>query len=203
MRRRSKPESPTKRAGDRVTIRAHSQEDPRGGGEGQASRVPAQGAGGLGSPDWPQVRECASLDSGTSLPASVSDASISTVEPELSHYKGISLKNIGRDAKGRVIPHKRSDIVARQVAEWAAGGYDANAIAVRLNIRPGLLKECYAVELATGADQVGMEVTSHIIKRTQKSDRMAIFYAKAKMGWRDGEGKPLDTGVLMIHIHAD
>lgn len=150
------------------------------------------------------MRECTPLspENQPHVPASVSSTEVETVEPELSHYKGIALKNVGRDAKGHVIPHKRSEQTAEQVAIWAAGGYDLNAIAVRMNIRPGLVKECYGKELALGSELVGMEVTEHIVARVKKSDRMAIFYAKAKMGWRDGESKPLETGVLNIHIHA-
>lgn len=119
----------------------------------------------------------------------------------LSHYRGTALKNVGRDARGRVIPHKRSEIVARKVAAWAAGGYNKNDIAVLLNIRPGLVEECYGRELNHGERMVGMELTDHIVKRAKKSDRMAIFYAKSRMGWRDGDGKPEDTGILDIHIH--
>lgn len=197
----------SKRAEPRAAMR--TQEDPRRVGEGQSSRVPSAGAGGLHSGDEPQMRECAPplsenlpYDPVSDLPPSVSSSEVETVEPELSHYKGLALKNVGRDSRGRVIPHKRSEQTAQQVAIWVAGGYDLNAIAVRMNIRPGLVKECYGRELATGADQVGMEVTEHIVARTKKSDRMAIFFAKAKMGWRDGESKPLDTGVLNIHIHV-
>lgn len=100
-----------------------------------------------------------------------------------------------------MIPHRRSENVAQQIREWVAGGYDLNAISVRLNIRPGLIKEHYSVELAMGADHVGMDMTSHILSRAKQSDRMAVFFAKAKMGWRDGDGKPQDVSVLDIHIH--
>lgn len=125
------------------------------------------------------------------------------VSPPLSHYKGTSLKNVGRDSNGKVIPHKRSERTAKLVAVWAAGGYTKEDIAIRLNIRPGLVEECYGKELRHGADAIGMDMTNHIIKRAKGgSDRMAIFYAKAKMGWRDGESKPLDTGLLNIHIHT-
>jgi len=108
---------------------------------------------------------------------------------------------VGRDAGGKVIPHIRSEKIAQQIREWVAGGYDLNAIAVRINVRPGLIREHYAVELAMGSEHVGMDMTSHILKRAKESDRMAVFFAKAKMGWRDGDAKPLDTGLLDIHIH--
>lgn len=121
----------------------------------------------------------------------------------LSHYKGFSLKNVGRDSKGRVIPYRYSTKVARQISQWTLGGYDENAICVALNMRPGILKQLYGKELAVGSDLAGMDLTSHIMKRAKASDRMAIFVAKAKMGWRDGESRPLDTGgLLSITIHT-
>jgi len=81
------------------------------------------------------------------------------------------------------------------------GGYSTNDIAVALNMRPGLLKELYGRELAHGVELMGMDMTSHIVERAKQSDRMAIFVAKARMGWRDGDGKPTDTGILSIVIH--
>lgn len=121
-------------------------------------------------------------------------------QPTLADYKGMSLASIGRDSKGRVIRHTRSEKVARQIRVWVAGGYDVNAICINLNIRPGLLKQLYPVELAIGAEQVGMEMTSHIVQRAKRSDRMAIFFAKAKMGWT--EDAQQSTGSLLnINIH--
>jgi hypothetical protein len=120
----------------------------------------------------------------------------------LTHYKGTSLKNVGRDARGRVIPHAYSSKVAAQIATWVACGYNENDIAIRLNIRPGLLREVYGKELRHGKEQVGMEVSSHIMQRVKKSDQMAIFYAKAQMGWRDGNAKPVDADVLNLIIHT-
>lgn len=120
----------------------------------------------------------------------------------LHHYKGTSLKNIGRTADGKVIPHKRSEITARRVATWAVGGYTKEDIAILLNIRPGLVEECYGRELRHGKDMVGMDLTSHVIKRAKQNDNMARFVLKSQFGWRDGDSKPLDTGLLNIHIHA-
>lgn len=122
----------------------------------------------------------------------------------LSEYKGFSLKNIGRDPKtGKNIPYKYSSRVAKQITVWiAAGGADLNAICVRLNMRPGTLKALYGKEIALAVDQVNMDVGAHILSRVKKSDRLAVFYAKAKMGWRDGDAKPTDTGVLNIVIHT-
>lgn len=154
---------------------------PANRGEGQSERVPRQGAGVHPSGDDPTGYE---------------------VLPPLSHYKGTSLANIGRDKNGRVIPHKRSEKTALQVARWATGGYTKNDIAIALNIRPGLVEECYGKELRHGKDFVGMDMTAHVIKRAKHNDNMARFVLKSQFGWRDGESKPLDTGLLNIHIHT-
>lgn len=152
---------------------------------GQSARVPPQVAGERLSGDTPQV---------PSNPPALSD--------EPTDYKGISLAKIGYDASGKVIPHKRSEKIARQIKTWVAGGYDFNAICIALNLRPGLVKRHYTTEIQMGLDLIGMEMTSHIVARAKKSDRMAIFFAKARMGWRDGESAKVDTGVLNIHMHT-
>lgn len=136
------------------------------------------------------------------LPAPVPPAPVPAGDPPLEHYKGTALKNIGRDKNGKVIPHKRSEITAKKVSIWVAAGYNVNDIAVFLNIRPGLVKECYGREINHGEQLVGMDMSNHIVARAKKSDRMAIFYAKARMGWRDGDTKAPETGLLNIHIHT-
>lgn len=182
--------SPARARDPRIAKRARSP-----GGGGSSSRVPPAAGRSDHSADSPLTGEV--------IPAASSAGALPASPPsdEPSHYKGIPLHRVGRDSAGKVIPHRRSETVAQQIREWVAGGFDLNAIAVRLNVRPGLLKECYSVELAAGADHVGMDMTSHILKRAKESDRMAIFFAKARMNWRDGDGKPMDTGVLDIHIH--
>lgn len=138
-----------------------------------------------------------------SLPATLNALPLPDEDASLTEYKGTSLRNIGLDKKGQVIQYVRSTKIARQVAVWVAGGYSANDICIRLNMRPGKLKELYGQEIAHGLEMVGMEMTSHIVSRAKKSDRMAVFFAKARMGWRDGDSKPLDTGGLLnVHIHG-
>lgn len=185
--------------------RANAQEDPGEGGESQSARVPPTGAGVLPHRDTPPTEFSPSLLEGPGVDDDLSRPPAlppeSATDP--TEYKGLSLRNIGRDPKtGKTIPHKRSEKVARQIGIWVAGGYGINDIALRLNIRPGLLKQHYAVELAVGAEQVGMDMTSHIVARAKKSDRMAIFYAKSRMNWKDGEGTQTDVSPLNIHIHA-
>lgn len=158
--------------------RAQAQEDPERGDGGRSARVPATGAGVLRSGD-----ETKSQD----LP--------------ISHYKGVSLARVGRDSSGRVIQHKYSAHTAEQVALWVAGGYDANAICIMLNMRPGVLKELYGKEIQMGVEKIGMEFSSNLYRRAKKSDRLAIFFAKAKLGWRDGESAQNNQSLLNIHIH--
>ena len=128
------------------------------------------------------------------LPLPASDA-------PLSHYTGTSLKNIGRDRLGRVIQHKFSSKVARQISIWVLGGYNENDIAIALNMRPGLVRELYGREIRHGEQLMGMDMTTHIVHRAKKSDQMARFVAKARMGWRDGDTKPVDNQLLNIVIH--
>lgn len=158
-----------------------SQEDPRIGGEGQRTRVPPARA---------------------VMPHSGDDADVGEAVIPLSHYKGTSLKNIGRDKNGRVIPHKRSEKTAVKVRMWAAGGYSENDIAIMLNIRPGLVRECYGKELNHGKDMVGMDLTAHAYKRAKQNDNMLRFVLKARHDWRDGESRPTEVGLLNIHIHT-
>lgn len=139
--------------------------------------------------------------SGTSVSATLPPPPAPAEGASLSEYKGYSLKNIGLDVNGKTIPHKYSSKTAKQITLWVAGGADANAICVRLNMRPGKLKELYGKELAIGLDTFGMDLTTHLAGRAKKSDRVAIFMAKARLGWRDGDSKPIDTGVLEINIH--
>lgn len=186
--------------------RKSAQEDPRAGGEGQAARVPSASGGESYSGD--KTQKYGKSPIAAALPdleklQEMTDNPV-VLPPEgasISDYKGISLATVGRDKRGRTIPHVRSEKIARQISVWVAGGADVNAICIRLNIRPGLLKECYGKELAAGLDMVAMDLTDSIYRRAQKSDRLAIFFAKARLGWRDGDGPVKDQSLLDIHIH--
>lgn len=122
---------------------------------------------------------------------------------EITHYKGTDMRMVGRNSEGKVIEHHRKESTARRVQAWASAGYTKNDIAVALNIRPGLVEQHYGKELRHGKELMGMEVTEHIISRVKESDKMAVFYAKSQMGWRDGDSaKPVDTATLNLHIHV-
>lgn len=172
--------------GKLIRLDERAQEDPQPILGGQASRVPSAGAVESSSGDEPQEL--------------VSHSS-PNYSQELTSYKGIALKNIGKGRDGKIIPHKRSEKIAKQIVRWVAGGFNVNDMAVRLNVRPGHLRQHYYKELQTGETRVHMDVHDHLLQRVKKSDRMAVFYAKARMGYRDGDVKPIDTGLLAIHIH--
>lgn len=164
-------------------------------GGGAKREGPADTAGGVeSSHDAPSDMVIPS-DTDTHVP-------IPAPAAPLTDYKGTSLKLVGRDKHGKVIPHKRSEKTARQVAAFVMAGYTKHDVAIALNIRPGLVEECYGKELRHGKDMVGMGLATHIVNRAKQSDRMAIFLAKSQYGYRDGDSKPTDTGLLNIHIHA-
>lgn len=168
--------------------REAAQEDPEGGSGAKTRGSHPPGAGVQHSGDDPH-------DGNVMLPLPADGS-------PLTHYKGTSLKNIGRDGKGQVISHKYSSKVARQISVWMLGGYSENDCAIALNMRPGLLRELYGKEIRHGVELMGMDMTQHIVARAKKSDNMARFVAKARMGWRDGDSKPIDTGILSIFIHS-
>ena len=140
-----------------------------------------------------------------SLPSSSPDLVPGPSEKEsfTDAARTVSVKNAGLDpVTGKVIPHKPTSRVRALVSRMVATGLDENEIAVTLNIRPGQLRQHYGRELAYGKAEIDAAVGGAIINRAVKGDpRMAIFYAKAKMGWRDGDSKPVDVSPLNLHIH--
>jgi hypothetical protein len=120
----------------------------------------------------------------------------------LEATRSVSAARSGKDQSGRIIPHSPTDRVRALVKQWVATGATEGEIAVLLNIRPGQLRQHYPRELEVGKTEVDMAVGGAIIKKAKSGDpRMAIFYAKARMGWRDGESKPIDVSPFNLHIH--
>lgn len=110
----------------------------------------------------------------------------------------------GRDHTGKVIPHERSEAIAKQIADWVAIGAGENEIAMYLNIRLGVLRKCYKFELATGQFKNNMEVGTKILEmaKSGENERMTILWAKARMGWRESDKNDQNNdGILNIHIH--
>jgi hypothetical protein len=85
-----------------------------------------------------------------------------------------------------------------------AGGHSENDIAVALNIRPGHLRQHYGHELDNGAAMANAPVIKTIYDqaRTKGNMRASTLWAKARMGWRDGETSQPQTGGLNIIIHS-
>lgn len=112
------------------------------------------------------------------------------------------MKNVGKDADGKVIPHHRSEEIAQVVANYVARGATENFICAMLNIRPGLLRQCYGAELEHGAEMANMQVAGAAFKMATsgESEAMTKFWLKARAGWKDGEQAQQAT-MFNIHIH--
>ena len=113
------------------------------------------------------------------------------------------MKDVGRDpATGKVIPHERNERLAKQVGMYVAAGMTENDIAEMLNIRPGLLRECYGKELKHGLNQMVVDVATAMKQQAVNGDVAAgKFLLKARAGWKDGEGAAVAVSPLAIHIH--
>jgi hypothetical protein len=122
----------------------------------------------------------------------------------LQKYRMPSLKNVGKGPDGKVIPHHRSEVIAKVVSGWVASGADESFIAAMLNIRPGQLRENYSNELLHGAQMANMQVAGAVFEEAVNNRDMsaAKFWLKSKAGWRDGNdhgnGPP---SLLNIFIH--
>jgi len=115
-----------------------------------------------------------------------------------------SVRNAGRGPDGKVLPHKRTARIASAVAMLIAGGHSENDIAVALNMRPGHLRQHYGHELDNGAAIANAPVISTIYRqaKTPGNMRASTLWAKARMGWRDGETGQPPTGPFNIVIHS-
>lgn len=124
---------------------------------------------------------------------------------ELQACRQPSVKNAGRDAAGCVIPHERSEDVAKVVATYAAQGASENFICSIVNIRPGQLRRHYSQELQHGAEMANQMVASTALAMATsgESEQMTKFWLKARAKWRDGETAADAGGLLNIHIHAE
>jgi hypothetical protein len=93
------------------------------------------------------------------------------------------------------------------VARYVLAGVDENTIARCLNIRPGQLREHYAAELDNSKADIDAAVAASIVnmaigsKETAPEPSMARFYAKARMGWKDGDTNAPPVSPLNIIIH--
>jgi hypothetical protein len=117
---------------------------------------------------------------------------------------GQTLKNVGRDADGKNIPHVRDEVTADTVARYVACGATDEEISVMLNIRPGLLRKCYEKELDIGKVQNDMKVAGALLDMASSGEdtNATIYWTKARMGWRDKDTPGTQiTNPLQINIH--
>lgn len=218
----SKRKSPVKGAQDtrRATVRAPSEasqsarageadeEGPANIGVGPKRAGPIAGGGGAAQRrSSPKVNESHPAVQGDPIdgeytrlaPEGPGDETI----PRLSDTKTVSLKNVGRDAEGKVLPHKRTAAIADIVRKHAVAGTDENTICLLLNLRPGQLRQYYARELDTAVAEVNADVAQAIVRQAKAGHPvLSRFYAKAKMGWKDGENTTLPVSPFSIVIHG-
>lgn len=140
------------------------------------------------------------------LPAQMVDIVPTFSRRMTQHLRQPSAKFAGRDKEGNVIPHHRSEEIAIIVAEMSSAGVSLNAMAVRLNLRPGQIKECYPAELEYSAELADAQVvsTAHAMATSGESEGMTKFWLQARKKWRTtdaGEGK--DVSLFNIHIHNE
>lgn len=173
-----------------------------GGAKARGSLHKHRGVPPLDRQPPPSVNAAAALP-GSSVPPPEPEVLPANSGSFADQTKSVSTRMAGIDPKtGKVIPHTPTPRVRALVKQWVATGADENEIAVLLNIRPGHLRQHYARELEIGKTEIDMAVGGAIISKAKKGDpRMAIFYAKARMGWRDGDSKPLDVSPFNLHIH--
>lgn len=123
---------------------------------------------------------------------------------QMNAYRRLPLKEVGRDARGRVIPYEYEEATAQQIALWVAAGADENFMCVALNMRPGTLKELYGQILEHGKTAVNMNVAAAAYRDSLMPGAHAQqkFWLKSRAGWRDGESQPTDVSPLSIIIHS-
>ena len=114
-------------------------------------------------------------------------------------------KSLGRDQTGKIIPHERDELIARKISQWVALGATDNEISNYLGVRPGVLRKEYKDEMANGKFENDMAVGCTILEKAKsgESERMMLFYAKARMGWRESDANDQNNAALLnIHIHT-
>lgn len=116
-----------------------------------------------------------------------------------------AMRDVGKDTDGKVIPHKRSEKVAKAVAELALAGTPENTICAILNIRPGHLKQYYSNELSHTRTIVDARLASSAYALALAGDGPMLKYmTKARLNWRDGDIAGDGAAFFQnIHIHAD
>lgn len=115
-----------------------------------------------------------------------------------------ALKTVGRDAEGKVIRYFRSEETALIVAHWVATGASLNYMCVMLNMRPGVLKELYANELAYGREAADTAVAAKAFEMATSGDSegMTKFWLERRHAdFRKKDGGD-EGSIFNINIHT-
>ena len=90
------------------------------------------------------------------------------------------------------------------IAGWVALGASIREISSYMNVRPGLIRQCYARELDTGIFACNMKVgmTAYGMATSGEDSTMTKFWLQSRMKWSDKQSADKDDdGILNIHIH--
>jgi hypothetical protein len=123
---------------------------------------------------------------------------------QTNRFRAPSVKNVGKDKNGKVIPHLRSEEIAAIVLHYTGMGASLNFIAAHLNIRPGLIKECYGKELEYAVERTNVEVAGAAFRMAtnEEDGAMTKFWLKSRAKWRDGDNaEDRNNSLFNINIH--
>jgi hypothetical protein len=137
-------------------------------------------------------------------PVALLPGASSVVRFDLHDHQLPSLKNVGRDADGRVLRYYRSEETALIVAQWVAGGASLNYMCVMLNMRPGVLKELYSNELAYGKEMADTAVATKAFEMAMsgESEGMTKFWLERRHGDFKKKDGADDGSIFNINIHV-
>lgn len=86
--------------------------------------------------------------------------------------------------------HTPTDHTREQVKALAAMGATLFEVSTVMQLSEPTLQKYYATELATGAIQANAKVAQSLYRQATRADKpnvtAAIFWLKARAGWRDG-----------------
>ena len=103
------------------------------------------------------------------------------------------VKDAPQSQSGQVAIRHPNKPCSAAVALGAAMGMTKQQIAARAGISVNTIDDHYREEWETGADQINMAIVANIVTTAKspthpKAMTAAIYWTKARMGWRDGTG---------------
>lgn len=97
-------------------------------------------------------------------------------------------------------PFRPTDNQRRQVEQMAGHGITQEDMAAVLGISPGTLTNHFREDIDKGRAKAKATMAKSIFLRAQKSDTLAVFWAKVHLGWRDKDQSLNDGPVSVIKI---